>query len=154
TAAELLDRTVCLHGWVAWDHASATHGADGRSTLSSVTYRCDRLEMSSEITPTNSEDYTVAWIAALPHERAAGEMMLDHEYVQPKSFTKNVNDPNRYSWAGGHGKTVQVLLGKGVDINMQGGDYNSVLQAASVREHDKIVQMLLVRGADVVAEGG
>ncbi|KAG9710463.1 uncharacterized protein M437DRAFT_70495 [Aureobasidium melanogenum CBS 110374] len=98
TAAELLDRTVCLHGWVAWDHASATHGADGRSTLSSVTYRCDRLEMSSEITPTNSEDYTVAWIAALPHERAAGEMMLDHEYVQPKSFTKNVNDPNRYSW--------------------------------------------------------
>ncbi|KEQ57850.1 uncharacterized protein M437DRAFT_60791, partial [Aureobasidium melanogenum CBS 110374] len=56
--------------------------------------------------------------------------------------------------AGGHGKTVQVLLGKGVDINMQGGDYNSVLQAASVREHDKIVQMLLVRGADVVAEGG
>lgn len=55
-------------------------------------------EMSSEITPTNSEDYTVAWIAALPHERAAGEMMLDHEYAQPKSFTKNVNDPNRYSW--------------------------------------------------------
>lgn len=49
---------------------------------------------------------------------------------------------------------MQVLLGNGADINMQGGDYNSVLQAASVREHDKIVQMLLVRGADVVAEGG
>lgn len=54
--------------------------------------------MSSAIVPTSSEEYTVAWIAALLHERAAGEMMLDQEYEQPESFERNVNDPNSYSW--------------------------------------------------------
>ncbi|KAK0932696.1 hypothetical protein LTR29_015734 [Friedmanniomyces endolithicus] len=55
--------------------------------------------MSSTAEPHSSEAYTVAWIAALPHERAAGMMMLDERYRQsPKDFSKNESDPNTYSW--------------------------------------------------------
>ncbi|KAH0271012.1 Pfs, NACHT and ankyrin domain protein, partial [Aureobasidium melanogenum] len=82
--------------------------------------------MSSEITPTNSEDYTVAWIAALPHERAAGEMMLDHEYAQPKSFTKNVNDPNRYSW----GRIGEHLV---VIASLPAGEYGTTSTAITAQ---------------------
>jgi hypothetical protein len=46
-----------------------------------------------------SEAYTVAWIAALPHERAAGEAMFDEEYEEPpENFKKSRGDPNAYSW--------------------------------------------------------
>lgn len=78
--------------------------------------------------PTSSEDYTVAWIAALPHERAAGEMMLDQEYERPGSFIKNASDPNRYSWgrigehlvviaslpAGEYGTTTTAIIAQGL----------------------------------------
>jgi hypothetical protein len=64
--------------------------------------------MSSTTVSASSEDYTVAWIAALPHERAAGEMMFDQEYEQPENFVKNANDPNRYSW-GRMGKRLVVI---------------------------------------------
>jgi hypothetical protein len=64
--------------------------------------------MSSTTVSASSEDYTIAWIAALPHERAAGEMMFDQEYEQPESFVKNANDPNRYSW-GRMGKHLVVI---------------------------------------------
>ncbi|KAK5705656.1 hypothetical protein LTR17_021480 [Elasticomyces elasticus] len=47
----------------------------------------------------NVESYTVAWIAALLHERAAGESMFDIRYAQqPDGFHKNASDPNQYSW--------------------------------------------------------
>ncbi|THW54470.1 hypothetical protein D6D19_10716, partial [Aureobasidium pullulans] len=42
----------------------------------------------------------------------------------------------------------------GADVNAQGGEYGSALQAASVKGHDKTVQILLDRGADVNAQGG
>jgi hypothetical protein len=78
--------------------------------------------------PTSSEDYTVAWVAALPHERAAAEMMFDEEHEQPEIFTKNASDPNRYSWgrigehlvviaslpAGEHGTTTTAITAQGL----------------------------------------
>lgn len=50
--------------------------------------------------------------------------------------------------------TVELLLQKGADINVQGGRYGNALQAASYQGHQGIVQLLLERGADVNAWGG
>ncbi|KAF6238813.1 hypothetical protein HO173_003320 [Letharia columbiana] len=54
----------------------------------------------------------------------------------------------------GHGQVVQMLLGKGADVNAQGGYYGNALQAASQGGYDQVVQMLLDKGADVNAQGG
>lgn len=54
----------------------------------------------------------MAWIAALPHERAAGEAMFDEEYEdQPENFKKSHGDPNAYSWGkiGKHYVVVAAL---------------------------------------------
>ncbi|KAL8718670.1 MAG: hypothetical protein Q9225_004223 [Loekoesia sp. 1 TL-2023] len=56
--------------------------------------------------------------------------------------------------AGGHEKTVLLLLEKGADINAQGGYFGNTLYAASVRGHEKTVQLLLEKGADISLENG
>jgi hypothetical protein len=42
--------------------------------------------------------YTVAWLAALPSERAAAEILLDEEHGKPKGFTQHDADTNSYTW--------------------------------------------------------
>jgi ankyrin repeat protein len=42
---------------------------------------------------------------------------------------------------------VQMLLAAGADVNAQGGQYGTALQAASLRGHEKVVQMLRAAGA-------
>jgi len=54
----------------------------------------------------------------------------------------------------GYDKVVELLLGKGADVNAQGGKYGNALQAASVFGHDKVVELLLGKGANVNAQGG
>jgi ankyrin repeat protein len=49
---------------------------------------------------------------------------------------------------------VRLLLDKGADINVQGGDYGNALQAASANGHEMIVRLLLDKGADINAQGG
>lgn len=44
------------------------------------------------------EQYTVAWIAALPHERAAATAVLDEEHDKPASFEQLRHDTNAYTW--------------------------------------------------------
>jgi hypothetical protein len=39
----------------------------------------------------------------------------------------------------GHGRIVELLLGKDADVNAQGGKYGNALQAASSEGHDRIV---------------
>jgi nucleoside phosphorylase len=59
----------------------------------------------------------VAWIAALPHERAAGEAMFDEEYEEPPSdFKQSPGDPNAYSW----GKTGRHYV---VVVALPAGEY-------------------------------
>jgi hypothetical protein len=68
--------------------------------------------MSQLCGPERAEAYTVAWIAALPHERAAGEAMFDEEYEDPPAdFKKSRGDPNAYSWGkiGKHYVVVAAL---------------------------------------------
>ena len=47
-----------------------------------------------------------------------------------------------------------MLLDAGADVNAQGGEHGSALQAASFSGHQRIVKMLLDAGADVNAQGG
>jgi len=43
----------------------------------------------------DNSEYTVGWIAALPHERAAAQAMLDQKHAPPQQ--KHANDHNIYS---------------------------------------------------------
>jgi hypothetical protein len=54
----------------------------------------------------------------------------------------------------GRATVVQLLLDKGANINAQGGDYGTALQAAALRGHQAVVQLLLDKGADINAQGG
>ncbi|KAF5673878.1 NACHT ankyrin domain-containing protein [Fusarium heterosporum] len=44
------------------------------------------------------DSYAIAWIAALPIERAAAEAMLDEEHAAPSSFIRHQTDANVYTW--------------------------------------------------------
>jgi ankyrin repeat protein len=46
-----------------------------------------------------------------------------------------------------------MLLDKGADVNVQGGEYGNALHAASSIGHKAMVKMLLDKGADVNAQG-
>ena len=54
------------------------------------------------MTPHNALDspdsYGVAWIAALPIERAAAKAMLDEEHAPPTGFARHQTDANVYIW--------------------------------------------------------
>ena len=56
--------------------------------------------------------------------------------------------------APGHDRVVELLPGKGADVNAQGGRYGTALQAASARGHDRVIELLLGKGADVNTQGG
>ncbi|KAJ5689686.1 hypothetical protein N7462_004078 [Penicillium macrosclerotiorum] len=55
--------------------------------------------------------------------------------------------------AASHCEVMQILLAKGADVNAQDGEYGTALQAASFRGYTEVMQMLLDRGADVNAQG-
>lgn len=55
---------------------------------------------------------------------------------------------------GGHDTVVQVLLGKGADVNAVGGQYDTALQGASAEDRVSTVEILFDKGADVNAKGG
>ncbi|KAF7983630.1 hypothetical protein HWV62_20564 [Athelia sp. TMB] len=54
----------------------------------------------------------------------------------------------------GHLEIVNVLLEKGADVDVNGGQYGTALQAASVGGHLKIAKLLLENRADVNKVGG
>ena len=54
--------------------------------------------MASHTALDSPNSYGVAWIAALPIERAAAKAMLDEEHVPPTGFSRNQTDENVYTW--------------------------------------------------------
>ena len=71
-----------------------------------------------------------------------------------KRQSNSIRPPLYYASQSGLGRSVQMLLDKGADVNAQGGDYGNALQAASSGGHKTVVQMLLDKGAEVNAQGG
>lgn len=57
------------------------------------------------------DNYTVAWIAALPIERAAAEAMLDEIHAAPAGFSYKHTDHNVYTWGrmGQHNIVIATL---------------------------------------------
>ena len=49
---------------------------------------------------------------------------------------------------------VRLLLNTGAEVNLQGGEYGSALQAVSSHGDENIIGLLLDNGADVNMEGG
>ncbi|KAF9063467.1 ankyrin repeat-containing domain protein [Rhodocollybia butyracea] len=72
---------------------------------------------------------------------------------QSGSWGYNV-EPIYYAAFGGLLRNVHLLLNKGADVNVQGGEYGNALQVAAEAGHLAIVQLLLDNGADVNAQGG
>ncbi|CEO59711.1 Putative Pfs, NACHT and Ankyrin domain protein [Penicillium brasilianum] len=68
--------------------------------------------------------YTIAWIAALPIERAAAVAMLDEEHAAPTGFTRHQSDANVYTWGyvGEHNIVVASLAA---------GDYGTTSAATA-----------------------
>ncbi|KAH7377133.1 ankyrin repeat-containing domain protein [Plectosphaerella cucumerina] len=54
--------------------------------------------MTSHRALDSPDSYTIAWIAALPIERAAAEAMLDEEHAPPTGFARHQTDANVYTW--------------------------------------------------------
>jgi ankyrin repeat protein len=54
----------------------------------------------------------------------------------------------------GRSEKVKLLLDRGADVNIQGGEYGNALQAAAYHGSPEIVKLLLDRGADVNIQGG
>ncbi|KAJ7249822.1 ankyrin repeat domain-containing protein [Mycena rebaudengoi] len=53
-----------------------------------------------------------------------------------------------------HMEMVELLLEKGVDVNVSGWKYGNALQAASYHGQEAVVRLLIEKGADVSAQGG
>ncbi|KAJ5959859.1 Pfs NACHT and Ankyrin domain protein [Penicillium vulpinum] len=71
--------------------------------------------MASLITLDSPEYYGIAWIAALPIERAAAEAILDEEHAAPTGFTRHQTDANIYTWGRvGEHNIVIASLASGV----------------------------------------
>jgi nucleoside phosphorylase len=71
--------------------------------------------MASQNALSSTDFYTIAWIAALPIERAAAEAMLDEEHVAPTDFTRHQTDENVYTWGRmGEHNIVIASLASGV----------------------------------------
>jgi nucleoside phosphorylase len=70
--------------------------------------------MASRKRLNSPEQYTVAWIAALSHERAAATAVLDEEHERPTNFEQHQHDTNAYTWGGvGHHNIVIASLPSG-----------------------------------------
>ncbi|KAL6359998.1 hypothetical protein LRP88_05694 [Fusarium phalaenopsidis] len=55
--------------------------------------------------------YTIAWVAALPIERAAATALLNERHDEPEGFNQHANDANAYDWGeiGQHNVVIASL---------------------------------------------
>lgn len=71
--------------------------------------------MASHKVLDSPDSYAIAWIAALPIERAAAEAMLDEEHAPPTGFNRHETDTNVYTWGRvGEHNIVIASLASGV----------------------------------------
>ncbi|KAJ4154209.1 hypothetical protein NW765_014956 [Fusarium oxysporum] len=71
--------------------------------------------------------YNIAWIAALPIERAAATALLDERHEEPDGFVQHSHDDNAYDW-GEIGKHNVVIA------SLPAGIYGTISAAASASQ--------------------
>jgi ankyrin repeat protein len=80
--------------------------------------------------------------------------VLDTNVDIDAEVDEDYGNPLQVASVYGHIAVVRLLLEKGADVNVQGGQWGSALQAASYWGHQAVVRLLLENGADVNAQGG
>lgn len=76
----------------------------------------------------------------------------DKQLLEKGADAKEKAIDDEVLWAvshGGHKQVLQPLLGKGADVNAQGGNYGNTLQTASHGGHERVVQLLLIQKQDL-----
>ncbi|KAF5602237.1 hypothetical protein FPCIR_2022 [Fusarium pseudocircinatum] len=93
----------------------------------------------------SSELYTIAWIAALPIERAAATALLDETHGEPDGFIRHEIDNNAYTWGriGEHNVVIASL---------QAGVYGTI--SAATTASDLISSLPHIRFGLLVGIGG
>ncbi|KAJ9634654.1 hypothetical protein H2199_008939 [Coniosporium tulheliwenetii] len=79
---------------------------------------------------------------------------LVEEGVDINESDEKGTGPLYYALDNKHIHIVELLLGNGADVNVQGGHFGNALQAASYYGYREVVELLLSKGADVNAQGG
>ena len=72
----------------------------------------------------------------------------------PWNPSRTAAPPLYYASFAGLLYSVKLMLGRGVDVNAQGGYYGNALQAAVAGGHKSVVTLLLESGADPQSRGG
>ena len=80
---------------------------------------------------------------------------VDHpwEGINLSLTMEKVASPLYYAASTGLSQVVEKIMPQIIDVNAQGGEYGSALQAASANGHEKMVRILVDAGADVNAQG-
>lgn len=71
-----------------------------------------------------TREYAIGWIAALPSERAAAQLMLDEKHGRPFDFDQPTTDPNSYTW--GHIEGHNIVI-----ASLSSGIYSETSAAAT-----------------------
>jgi nucleoside phosphorylase len=101
--------------------------------------------MASQNALDNPDSYAIAWITALPIERAAAEAMLDEEHAAPTGFTRHQSDANVYTWGrmGEHNIVIASLAA---------GDYGTT--SAATTASNLLASLPSIRVGLLVGIGG
>jgi ankyrin repeat protein len=87
----------------------------------------------------------LTWIQIYDPDRMFARPDLDRSL-------KSLAPPLYYASLLGLSMVTKLLLGKGADVNAQGGSHGSALQAASAKGYEQVVEILLEGGAKVNAQ--
>ncbi|KAF9480554.1 hypothetical protein BDN70DRAFT_856548, partial [Pholiota conissans] len=111
----------------------------------------------------NKSDASLIWSLAKNLFTTKGNVLinwvrvcdLDKPYVAQNLDRTMIAAPLYYASLAGLPPIVRYLLdSEAVDVNAEGGDYYTALQAASFEGRHEIVELLLERGAEVNLQGG
>lgn len=124
-------------------HGTALHAAcyKGRENIVRLL-----LERGAHVHLEDKNYKTPLQIAYRQKESGVIEVMYE---LEPSLKQDHLGNQLRDAAHRGNLDTVKALLEKGLDVNSQGGLYDSALQAASHAGHVDIVKLLLANGADV-----
>ena len=78
----------------------------------------------------------------------------DRPWLHSPNLSNPLPAPLYYASLGGLVKSVRLLLDRGAEVKVQGGEYGNALQAASSKGHVGVVVLLLNKGAEVNVQGG